>query len=111
MNKRVIWYHGCSPKTWELIQKEGVLFGKREASRCTHLAVDVEEAVRYGDIILTVYYDPTINPSLNNCPKDFDCFQIRVYEPISANKLIKNKVPPHWRKEIPLIYNEYLKDE
>lgn len=111
-NKIVIWQHGCSEVAWELIQEEGVLFGDRgDLSRCTSLSTNIEEAVRYGDIILTVYYDPTVNPKMNNCPEDFDCENIRVYEPISIDKIIKNEVPPHWREEIPLIYNEHFKQK
>lgn len=111
MNKKLIWYHGCSKNTWELIKKEGVLFGQRGSiDRCTHLASDMEEAIRYGDVILTVIYDPTKNPTMNNCPIDFDCFQIRVYEPIPFDQLLYNEVPYKLRKEIPLIYNEYLKE-
>ena len=86
----MIFYHGTSKENWEQIQKEGILFGKRNApSRCTYLAVDIEEARQYGDILLEVEYDPMAHPSENNYISD--CWQIRVYEPISIEqvKLIK----------------------
>ena len=47
---------------------------------CTYLAVDYKEAQQYGDVILEVEYDPTMNPDKNNYEKD--AWQCRVYEPI-----------------------------
>ena len=100
------WYHGTSSKHLKEIIKEGVLFGRRyvtdssgniikEVSRCTYLATDLEEAKCYGNIILKVEYDPFDKKGnikkdkrrkpLNNYVED--CWQIRVYEPISLNNI------------------------
>jgi RNA:NAD 2'-phosphotransferase (TPT1/KptA family) len=82
----MIFYHGTSKENWEQIQKEGILFGKRNApSRCTYLAVDIDEARQYGDILLEVEYDPSIHPTENNYISD--CWQIRVYEPIPIEQI------------------------
>ena len=86
----MIFYHGTSKENWQKIQQEGVLYGRRyitdengrrikEVDRCTYLAVDLDEAKCYGDIILQVEYDP--NTSKKNNYID-GCWQVRVYEPI-----------------------------
>lgn len=67
----MIFYHGTSPKRWEEIQKEGVLFGvkrwvddngtvhdRTDVRRQTYLAVDQSEAEAYGPILLQVEYNP-----------------------------------------------------
>ena len=54
-------------------------------SPCTYLAVEKKEAEQYGDVILEVEYDPTINPKMNNYQKD--SWQLRVYEPIYINNI------------------------
>lgn len=83
MNIRLNWYHGCSESDWEKICNEGILFGERGTpSRCTYLACQKEDAEKYGDILLKVFYDPSINPEMNNYYPDIDIWQIRVYEPI-----------------------------
>ena len=50
------WYHGTSKEKWNLIKKEGVLFGfdklKYNAPRKTYLATNIEEAKYYGDVLL-----------------------------------------------------------
>lgn len=64
------FYHGTSEENWQKILKEGVLWGVRhvlnsdgsisttnQPSRCTYLAVDLEEAKQYGEVILEVDYD------------------------------------------------------
>lgn len=86
------FYHGTSKETWNDIQKEGILFGRRispitgkEMSRCTYLATDKEEAACYGDIVLRVEYNPTEHPEMNNYING--CWQVRVYEPISINNI------------------------
>ena len=81
----MIFYHGTNEETWQEIQKEGILFGRRfwgnkEVDRCTYLAVDIEEAKCYGDVVLEVEYDPYKHKKLNNYIED--CWQLRVYEPI-----------------------------
>lgn len=97
------WYHGTSEENWKAIQEEGVLFGRRyitdndgniikELSRCTYLALDIEEAKQYGNVILEVKYNPLHENnkdkndlSLNNFVAG--CWQIRVYEPIDIKNI------------------------
>ena len=85
------FYHGTSKENWEAIQKEGVLYGRRyilgencfplkEVDRCTYLAVDLEEAKYYGEVVLQVEYDPFKRKKRNNYIEG--CWQVRVYEPI-----------------------------
>ena len=92
------FYHGTSKENWDAIQKERVLFGRRyvlnnegtihhEVDRCTYLAVDLEEAKCYGDIVLQVEYNPHEHPKKNNYIDG--CWQLRVYEPISIDKIKK----------------------
>ncbi len=83
----MIWYHGTSKDCWEKIQAEGVLFGVRgfSADRCTYLADDIQEAKCYGEIVLQVDYDPFINSKNNNYIDG--CWQMRVYEPITIDKI------------------------
>ena len=97
----MIFYHGTSKEKWDAIQKEGVLFGRRyitdnkgniirEVNRCTYLAVDLEEAKFYGDVILQVEYNPLKNKEKNNYTDD--CWQLRVYEPIPLSDVIELEV-------------------
>lgn len=83
------WYHGTNRKAWELIKKEGILFGvdrfKHDAPKKTYLATDIEEAKCYGDVLLEVEYNPFIHPKMNNYV--YDCWQIRVYEPIPLKNI------------------------
>lgn len=78
------WYHGTSKEKWDLIKKEGVLFGfdkfEYNAPRKTYLATNIEEAKYYGDVLLEIEYNPFVHPKMNNYVPD--CWQIRVYEPI-----------------------------
>lgn len=94
----MIFYHGTSKENWDAIQKEGILFGRRyvldnngniikELDRCTYLAVDLEEAKCYGDVILQVEYNPLQNKEKNNYTDG--CWQLRVYEPIPLSNVIK----------------------
>jgi hypothetical protein len=94
--KCMIFYHGTSKENWDAIQKEGVLYGRRfvtdndgnvikEADRCTYLAIDLEEAKCYGDVILQVEYDPFKHKNENNYIDG--CWQVRVYEPIPISKI------------------------
>ena len=86
----MVFYHGTSKENWNAIQKEGILYGRRfvtdnngniikEIDRCTYLAVDLEEAKCYGDVVLQVEYNPS-NSKHNNYKEG--CWQVRVYEPI-----------------------------
>lgn len=92
----MIFYHGTSEDNWKTIQEEGILYGRRyvlnndgtihhEVDRCTYLAVDLEEAKQYGNVILEVEYNPHEHPKKNNYIDD--CWQVRVYEPISINNI------------------------
>lgn len=96
------FYHGTTQENWDKIQEEGFLFGRRyitdtkgnrlkEVDRCTYLAVDIEEAQYYGDVLLLVEYDPTKNKERNNYVEG--CWQVRVYEPIPIDniKIVRNK--------------------
>lgn len=93
----MVFYHGTSKENWNAIQKEGILYGRRyitdnngniikEVSRCTYLAVNIEEAKCYGDVVLQVEYNP-INSKHNNYKEG--CWQVRVYEPIPLSNVIK----------------------
>ena len=93
------FYHGTSEDNWKTIQEEGILYGRRyvlkndgsidyECDRCTYLAVDLEEAECYGDVVLEVEYDP-FSSEHNNYIED--CWQVRVYEPIPIDKIKRLK--------------------
>lgn len=99
--KCMTFYHGTNKENWEAIQREGILYGRRyitdnngniikEVSRCTYLATDLEEAKRYGDVILQVEYDPFKHKKKNNYING--CWQVRVYEPISISKIKEIKL-------------------
>jgi hypothetical protein len=90
------FYHGTSKEGWEKIQKEGILYGRRyitdengvpikEVDRCTYLAVDLQEAKCYGEIVLSVEYDPFRKKAKNNYVEG--CWQVRVYEPIQLSNV------------------------
>lgn len=92
------FYHGTTEKYWTEIQKEGILYGRRyvtnnngsivkEVERCTYLATTIDEAKCYGSVILEVEYDPYKHPTKNNYVPD--CWQVRVYEPISITNIKK----------------------
>ena len=49
------------------------------------MAADIQEAKCYGEIVLQVDYDPFINSKDNNYTDG--CWQIRVYEPITIDKI------------------------
>ncbi len=93
----MVLYHGTSKENWNIIQKEGILYGRRfvvddkgnvikEVDRCTYLAIDPEEAKCYGDVVLQVEYNP-LSSKHNNYKEG--CWQIRVYEPIPLSDVIK----------------------
>ena len=103
------FYHWTTQKNWEKIKSEWCLWGVREfewlnAWRCTYLAVDVNEAKQYGDIVLEVEYNPKENPRYNNYCKW--CWQLRVYEPIPIDKI---RLLEDF-KDDELIYEEWLYD-
>lgn len=90
----MIFYHGTTKENYEQILKEGVLFGRRgiimnddsikEVDRCTYLAVDKEEAMFYGDVLLEVEYEPRKGRYDNYCE---GCWQVRVYKPIPITNI------------------------
>lgn len=95
------FYHGTSRDNWEKIQQEGVLYGRRyitdengrrikEVDRCTYLAVDLEEAKYYGDVVLQVEYDHMKPGAKNNYCEG--CWQVRVYEPIPLRDINKIEI-------------------
>ena len=87
------FYHGTNQHGLNETIKQEYLLHKRATKKnpnispCTYLATDINEAKQYGDIILEVEYNPTINPEMNNYCKG--CWQLRVYEPIRSFKQIK----------------------
>jgi len=79
------FYHGTSLESWGKIQKEGVLWGIRNApSRCTYLASAREEA-KQDEVMLEVDYDPTEGCWCNNWFSEE--WQHREYEPIPLSKI------------------------
>lgn len=91
----MIFYHGTSQESWEAIQQEGFLYGRRyitdsngkiikEVNRCTYLATDLEEAKYYGEVVLQVEYDPKSSKHDNYVD---GCWQLRVYEPIPLSQI------------------------
>lgn len=98
----MLFYHGTSEENWKKIQDEGILFGVRivldndgnpskiyKPDRMTYLARDIEEASMYGNVVLEVEYNPSVNPSANNFIEG--CWQVRVYEPIDITKIRRIK--------------------
>ena len=100
------FYHGTSKESWQQIQEEGVLFGRRyvvdneghiikEVDRCTYLATDIAEARQYGEVVLKVEYNPfntlgRIKRDKRNLPLNNyspDGWQLRVYEPIPLSNV------------------------
>jgi RNA:NAD 2'-phosphotransferase (TPT1/KptA family) len=83
----MIFYHGTSKENWQSIQQEGLLWGIRNTpSRCTYLASDLQEAVKYGEIILQIDYEPSAKEYCNNWCEG--CWQHREYEPIQLSNII-----------------------
>lgn len=85
------FYHGTNKNGLKETKKQGFLLHKRATkmfpnmSPCVYLAIDIEEAKQYGDIILEVEYNPYKNPEMNNYQKG--AWQCRVYEPIYNYKI------------------------
>ena len=97
----MIFYHGTTKEAWAEIQREGVLWGRRwitnndgtkikEVDRCTYLALDLEEAKYYGEVVLQVEYDPMKSGAINNYHEG--CWQVRVYEPIPLRDINKIEI-------------------
>ena len=87
MRKNKIWYHGTSYNNWKMIQKEGILLGKKndKGKRFTFLALEREEADVYGDITLRVEYDPESDLDNNNFIPH--CLEVRTITPIPLSNL------------------------
>lgn len=85
----MIFYHGTTEENWKRIQEKGVLFGVREfaKSRVTYHATDIDEAKQYGEVLLQVEYNPLEHQDMNNYVDG--CWQIRVYEPIKIENIIR----------------------
>ena len=92
--KDLIFYHGTNKFGLDEANKQGFLLHKRATKEfpntddCTYLAIDIEEAKEYGDVILKVKYNPFRNPRKNNYCRG--CWQVRVYEPIYNYEVIKD---------------------
>jgi len=84
----MIFYHGTNKFGLSETLKQGFLLHKRpmNASPCVYLAININEAKMYGDVVLEVEYDPRTNKSMNNYVDG--CWQVRVYEPIYKFKVI-----------------------
>jgi len=93
----MIFYHGTDEESWKQIQADGQLFGYQriisndrktvlQEFRLTYLATERKDAEIYGDVILEVEYEPTMDCADNNY-YDEDCWQIRVYKPIPLDKV------------------------
>lgn len=62
----MIFFHGTDEESWDIIQKEGVLFGGttcrktngEKGYRYTYLTPDVDVAKKYGDVLLEVEHEP-----------------------------------------------------
>ena len=90
------FYHGTSKENWDLIQKEGVLWGyKNPSHRYTYLTPEIEVAEKYGSIVLEIDYEPVgINGKcIDNYgfdpPKGQTCWQFSVFVPINLKKVTK----------------------
>ena len=80
------FFHGTSEQRWVAIQREGVLWGIRNApSRCTYLACREEEAATYGGVVLRVEYEP--GGGIDNYCEG--CWQLRVYTPIPLSAVTR----------------------
>ena len=80
-------YHATTPENWESIKLEGMLWGIRNApSRCTYLATELKYVIdgKYGNIILEVDFDPTIDIPNNY---QVDAWQCRCYAPIPISRI------------------------
>lgn len=88
-----IFYHGTNENRWNLIRKEGVLWGVHDSYRYTYLAPDVgwplaiaqsETRKPHKPVILEVYYKPGTlkdNYGYQPPPGKF-CIQFSVFDPI-----------------------------
>lgn len=83
------FYHGTTKKVWNLIQEEGLLYGRtKEKHRSTSLYTRKDLAAQWGDVILEVEYEPGQQDEFG--PFDTwtkSCWQFRTYQPISIQNI------------------------
>jgi hypothetical protein len=73
-------YHGTTEEKWVQICQEGVLWGVRNApSRCTYLTPMIDEARKYGEVLIEVQFNPELHQPHNYIE---GCWQCRVYAEI-----------------------------
>jgi len=91
------FYHGTTKKYWKEIQKEGVLWGRKncfwmgnEMSRVTYLARDKKDAGLYNDKGITKRQCVLLEVDIPEI-KFWNGWQIRIYEPIPINCVKKNE--------------------
>lgn len=95
----MIFWHATSEANLTAIRKEGVIWGLRAHGsldevplRCTYLSLALVHAKKFGEVVLRVEYDPSINPYENSFVEG--CWQVRVYEPIDVSAITSV-----WRKK------------
>ena len=86
------FYHGTSKHNWQLIQKQGILFGKGMSYRYTYLTPDITVASNYGDVILQIQYDPVgvgsgVDNYIFDVPIGCICWQFSVFIPIKLQNI------------------------
>lgn len=103
------FYHGTTETGWKEMQKEGILFGKRDAEtmkcfpkacRVTWLALKKKDAMQWAKpVLLEVEYNPydengekrsDKHGSLTNYHPD--CWQLTCYEPIPIENIKRIEV-------------------
>ena len=91
-NNKIPFFHGTSLQNWNLIKKDGFLFGKHNTYNYSYLTPDINMAKKYGNIILQVNYTPTGIIGIDNYgfypPSQNEyCWQFSVFIPISIKSL------------------------
>lgn len=86
----MIFFHGTTKEAWNLIQQEGVLWGKHgwdgksDTYRYTYLTADRNIAIRFGGgILLKVEYTPK---EYTDNYREGD-WQFSVFDPIPLSKI------------------------
>lgn len=81
------YYHGITLKAYIQMLEDECLFGRTSTNicGCIYLTVDEKKAEEYGEIILEVEYDPSLNEKQNDY-WDKRC-QLRVYESIPIENI------------------------
>lgn len=97
------FYHGTTSEKWHKILNEGFLWGYNtyknddgttyNSYRYTYLTPNKEVAMKYGDVLLEIEYDPVgVNDKgIDNYgfepPKGQTCWQFSVFVPINISKI------------------------